>query len=346
MSEPESTPRLPAEAPAPEPSRQAAPRRPSRLRRFFLRHLPLSLAGGIVLLAVTLVGLYFWASSPGFEDFVRRQMVAKLETATGGRVEIGAFHWHLLSLEAEADGVVIHGREAPGETPYAQVEKVRVGWSKLGFWIPRFPLRELIVYRPHLHLIVYPDGSTNQPQPRKARKPGKPAIDSFFDLKAGRIAVEEGWLEYDNRAAAFDFQNRRIPLAFTASDASLRMTYMPATRTNPEFYRIEAGASDLSLARVVASRQQTVQGSIQASLDLTRTAATLRSLRLTARGHNVKERTLEMTGSVQDFAHPHWQAKATGELDLRLVEAMTGYPFTPQGLAHLDLAGAGVAGSF
>src|ERR1035438_4364065 len=173
MSEPESTPPIPAERPvpdAPEPIAEPESNRQQNRCRFFLRHLPLAVTAATVLLAVTLVGLYYWASSPGFENFVRRQIVAKLEAATGGRVEIGSFHWHLLSLEAEADGVVIHGLEAPGETPYAQFEKVRASWSKLGFWIPNFPWRELVVNRPQVHLIVYPDGSTNQPQPRKAKK--------------------------------------------------------------------------------------------------------------------------------------------------------------------------------
>jgi translocation and assembly module TamB len=354
MSEPESMPPLSAETAEPDaPEQVAEPKapRPSRLRRFFLRHLPLTVAGAAVLLAVTLTGLYYWASSPGFENFVRRQIVAQLEAATGGRVEIGTFHWHLLSLEAEADGVVIHGLEAPGETPYAQIEKVRVSWSKVGFWIPRFPLRELVILRPHLHLIVYPDGSTNQPQPRKPRKPGKPALDSFFDLKASYVAVEQGVLEYENRAAAFDFQDRRIPLDFAANDLSLHMAYVPGKALNPEFYRIEAGVRDLNLARGGRSKpgkapSPEVQGLFQATLDLSRTTATLRSLRVTASGHGIKDQTLEISGVLEDFAHPRWQAKAAGELDLRLVDPITGYPFAPRGLAHLDLTGAGVAGSF
>jgi translocation and assembly module TamB len=354
MSEFESMPPVPAEAPepgVPEPVAEPEAPRPSRLRRFFLRHLPLTVAAATVLLAVTLTGIYFWASSPGFENFIRRLVVVKLEAATGGRVEIGSFHWHLLSLEAEADGVVIHGLEAPGETPYAQVEKVRVWWSKVGFWIPRFPLRELVILRPHLHLIVYPDGSTNQPQPRKPRKPGKPALDSFFDLKASYVAVEQGVLEYENRAAAFDFQNRHIPLDFAASDLSLHMAYMPGTALNPEFYRIEAGVRDLNLARGALSKQDKapppeVQGFFQATLELSRAKATLRSLRVTASGHGIKDRSMEISGVLEDFAHPRWQAKAAGELDMRLVDPITGYPFTPRGLAHLDLTGAGEAGSF
>lgn len=80
---------------APEP---AQPRKRHRLRRFFLRHVPLSLAALAILLAVAVVGLYFWASSSHGEALMRERLVAWLEEATGGRVEIATFHWHLLSL--------------------------------------------------------------------------------------------------------------------------------------------------------------------------------------------------------------------------------------------------------
>ena len=338
MSEQETTPPVPAETLEPcAPEPEKAPR-PSRLRRFFLRHLPLSVAAVAILLAVTLAGLYFAASSAAFENFVRRRLAHELETATGGRVEIASFHWHLLSLEAEAGGLVIHGLEAPGEAPYAQVEHMRVRGSLLGFLSPRIQLRDLDIVKPQLHLIVYSDGSTNQPQPRKPRKPDEHLLDRFFDLKADYISVEQGDLDYDNRAAEFDFQDRHIPLDFTASDFSLRMVYFPAGFTSPEqsapvlrrplekiigsraknteYYLIEAGVRDLHLTRGALSKsgktQPPVQGFIQATLELTRNAATLRSLRITASGRGIKDRTLEISGALDDFTHPRWQAKAVG----------------------------------
>jgi translocation and assembly module TamB len=350
MSETESTPPVPAETQelvAPESEKAT---RPSRLRRFFLRHLPLSLAGAAILLAVTLTGLYFVASSASFENFVRRRIVHRLETATGGRVEIASFHWHLLSLEAEAGGLVIHGLEAPGEAPYAQVERVRVRFSVLGFLSPRILLRDLDIVKPQLHLIVYSDGSTNQPQPRKPRKPGEPLLDRFFDLKADHVTFEQGVLYYDNRAAEFDFQERHIPLDFAASDFSLRLVDVPATAGKLESYIIEAGIRDLKLSRGASSRPGKaplpVEGFIQATLELTRNAASLRSLRITASGRGVKDRTLDISGRLEDFAHPRWQARVVGELDLRLVDPIIGYPRAPEGIAHLDLTGSGDAGSF
>jgi translocation and assembly module TamB len=336
MSESESTPILesPAEMPPPPPRR--------RLRRFFLRHLPLSLGGLALLSIIAVTGLGVWVSSAAFESLVRKNLVLRLETATGGRVEIGAFHWRPFRLEADVDKLVIHGREAANEAPYARVEHLRIAVSVLGFWSPRVLLRSLEIEQPGLHLIVYPDGSTNQPRPRQPAHKGKPALDTLFDLKASHLLIDQGEVDYEDRAAAFDFQDRFTLLDFDASAVTLRVAYAAPSNGNPESYRIEAAAGRLNtFRRVPRPLAQSAQGSVQATVDLTRGAVYLRTLRLSAGGHD-----LVVSGTLEDFAHPHWQATVVGDLDMRLLEPVTGYPFTPKGTAHLDLAGAGHAGVF
>ena len=97
------------------------------------------------------------------------------------------------------------------------------------------------------------------PIPASPEKQGQFPLDTFFNLRAGYVSVQQGILHYENRAAAFDFQNRYIPLDFEANDLSLLVSYLPATfsaiplgkssSVRPETYRIEAGATDLTLAR-------------------------------------------------------------------------------------------------
>jgi len=343
MSEPE--------IPVPAPEESPEQPRPSRLRRFFLRHVPLTLAGLMVVIALVTVGLYVWMSSAQFEDIARKRLIAELEKATGGRVEVASFHWRLLALEAEASGLVIHGTEAADEAPYARVDRLRASISLLGFWSPTVNLRELEIDHPAVHLIVYPDGSTNQPHPSRPAATGTQNLNTFFDLQAGHIAVEQGVVDYDNRAASFDAQNRLQPLDFQASDLSLLLSYIPGASGAPETYRIQAGATDLSLARGVEisktkSPPKPVHGYFQASLDLTRSSATLSSLRLVSRAVDGASHTLDLSGALQNFTHPQWQAKAVGDFDMRLLDPVTGYPFAPEGIAHLDLNGAGQAGEF
>jgi translocation and assembly module TamB len=324
----------------PPPSERPA----RRLRRRILRYG----GGAAILLIGALIGGFFWASSAGFENLVRERLVARLETATGGRVEIASFRWHLLDLDAEVAGLVIHGREAAAEGPYAQVDHLHVRISVLGFFSPRILLRDLEIIRPAFHLIVYEDGTTNQPHPRTAPNPGKRVLDTFFDLKADHVSVEQGTLHYENRAADFDFQNRLARLDFAASDVSLVLSYAAASGTMPESYRIEAGARGLHVTRGTQEHPLAppADGYMQSTIDLTRNAAYLRSLRVTSSDKQTGEHSLLIAGSLIDFARPRWQATGQGDLDMRLLDATTGYPNSPTGIAHVVLTASGHDGQF
>ncbi len=149
-------------------------------------------------------------------------------------------------------------------------------------------------------------------------------------------------IEYDDRAAAFDSLPRYLPLDFEASDASLILQYVPAAGGNAESYHVEAGVRDLNLARGGNSPSASkLHAYMQASLDLSRNSAVLRSLRVTANSRGTKERVLDISGTLSDFAHPRWQAKISGEFDMRLLDPILGYPFTPDGLARMNLTAAG-----
>ena len=323
---------------------RAKPR--SRVRRFFLRHLPLGIAGVVVFLALLVIAIYFAASSAFFENTVRKHLIASIEEMTGGRVEIASFHWRLLHLEAEADGVVIHGLEDPGDAPLARIEHLHVQFSVLNYLSPSLRLRRLEIDRPSLHLIVYPDGSTNQPHPRRPQTSSKTAIDQLFELHAGHITVEQGSLHYEDRAANFDYQDRYLPLDFTAGDTSLVMRYVPSTFHTSAFYRMQFGVVDFSLVRTVPRKNLEVHGAIQATLDLGRSQAFLRSMRITAEDRGRDSHALDITGDLTDFTHPRWHARLLGDLDMRLIDPITGYPDAPDGLAHLDLTASGENSAF
>jgi translocation and assembly module TamB len=317
------------------------------MRRFFTRHVPFTIAGALALLIVSTIASYFYLSSAYFENVMRERSVRNLEDLTGGRVEIQSFHWNLLDLDANIDGLVIHGLEAPDEAPYARVDHIHFALTIFDLVNPRILLRDLDIARPQFHLIVYPDGATNQPHPRHRAKSNPHTIDQLFDLKASRVTVEQGVFDSDVRAAGFDFQNRWDPLDFTASDVSLRISYAAALPKSPESYHVELGATDLNLSRTVPKTTiPPVHGLLQATIDLTRNAAYLRSLRLTAHSRDGKDHALEVSGELDDFTQFNWRSRITGDLDLRLLEPVTGFPSAPEGLAKLDLTAVGQAGHF
>ena len=329
------------ESTLPVPATSQPPR--SRWRRYAV------LAACVAFIAIAApIAFYLWASSAATQELVRRRIIATLEETTGGRVQIASFHWNVLNLEADASGVVIHGLEAPSEAPLALADHLKVSITVLGFFSPHILLRNLEIDHPAFHVIVYPGGSTNLPTPHRPNKPRQPALETLFNLQAGHVSIQQGELHFESRAAQFDFQNRYIPLDCDARNVAVLMSYIPPAGSAPETYRLDTSASDLSVQR---GTEKPALGSMQATLDLTRTAAYLRSLKLTTsfpavKGRATDNHTVQVSGVLEDFAHPRWQAEIAGEIDMRLLSPALGYPFAPQGIAQLNLDTAGAAGDF
>ncbi len=60
-------------------------------------------------------------------------------------------------------------------------------------------------------------------------------METLFNLQAGHVAVENGMLDIDDRAAdALDTQQRYQPLDFRADDLGFLMRYIPASNQTPE----------------------------------------------------------------------------------------------------------------
>ncbi len=140
--------------------------------------------GGVLVLLLVLVvgGLLFYASTPHFANIVRQKVITVLEDATGGRVEIQSLRWNLRHLAVEVDGLTIHGLEGRGELPYAHVDRLYARAKILSFVDAQLGLDFLEVDRPAIHLIVYPDGRTNQPTPKAKQSANGSAIQD--DLRS------------------------------------------------------------------------------------------------------------------------------------------------------------------
>ena len=71
-----------------------------------------------------LVGLGWYTTTDSFRELVRSRLVAMLEQITGGRVELGSLHTVPFHLQVEVRDLTIHGREKPGEVPYAHLNSL------------------------------------------------------------------------------------------------------------------------------------------------------------------------------------------------------------------------------
>ncbi|MBW4027213.1 MAG: hypothetical protein HIU93_07385 [Acidobacteria bacterium] len=285
-----------------------------------LRHL-WHVALGMLLAVIAIGGALFWyATTASFANHVRRYLIATLEQSTGGRVELGAFHWQLLHLQVEADNLTIHGLEASGEVPYAHLDRLLVRAKILSFLRPKIDLEYLEADRPVIHLIIYPDGSTNQPQPKIATS-SKPLKDTIFDLAIKRTAVNDGILLLNQRA---------IPFNVAANNVTATVTY-----SAPQgHYLAQVNASDISAQR---GSRVPVHSQLVLTADAGRNSLELTSLRFTS-----GKSRLDASATVKDFNNPSWKFRAKGAVDLREANALADVNGLEAGTVQLDLEGRGV----
>ena len=185
--------------------RHRAHRHHHRLRLWLAVAVLVAMASGVLYL-----------TSARFQARVRRMVVARLEESVGGRVEIGALHWSLPRLQVGIDDLAIYGREAPGEAPFLNVGHVQARLKIFSLFRQEIGLRYLLLERPVVHLIVYPDGSTNQPVPGAVQRQSGDPVARLFDLAISRVEVRQGGVLWNNA---------RTPLEFNADELAAHLSY-------------------------------------------------------------------------------------------------------------------------
>jgi translocation and assembly module TamB len=159
-------------------------------------------------LALMLVLALVWAAryveSLQFHERARRFAVARLERASGGRVELQSVNWNLPHLEFELAGLQIHGTEAAGEAPLLRVERARawLKWPEL--LAGRLALHELEVLHPLAHVDVYKDGSTNFPGVKARHAAPGDKTEELLRLAVDQTELVDGRLDWNEEKIRLD----------------------------------------------------------------------------------------------------------------------------------------------
>ncbi len=284
----------------------------------------------VLLLAVLIGGVCWYATTPQFEKRVRQELISILERSTGGRVELGAFRWRLLHLEFEADQLTIHGLEAPGEVPYAHADRLFARVKILSFFLPKVGLNYLEADHPVIHIIVYPDGSTNQPRPKVPSKSNESVTDTIFDLAVDRAEVKDG-------VALVNQQ--KIPLNLAANNVGVTITYSsPAPNSTRDRYMGTIHIEDFTAQR---DKAPPLHSKLEVKADAGRNQLNLLSMQL-----QTGASLLNATGSFENFADPQWKLNVQGKMDIREVQVLAQIDGLTQGQVELSLQGQGTKSDF
>jgi len=255
---------------------------------------------GVVLLAIV-VAIVWYLRSPRFEDFVRRKVIGTLEDITGGRVELRSFHWNLGRLEFEASDLTVHGGEGPDQLPYAHADRAYVRLHIVSFLETRIHLDYVGLERPVVHLIVYPDGTSNVPQP-KVKQGNAGTVQRLFTLAIGRADLRKGMLLLNDR---------ETPLDFSAADVEAILTYDRGD------HRYDG---TLRIGKIDAKYQDLRDIPAQAEMEfsLWHDKAQIKSLKVTS-----EKSSLEAQGKLTHFDNPRIELAYSAVLDIGQLGAIT-----------------------
>lgn len=160
---------------------------------------------GIAALAVLAILPSEWLA-----EKVRDRILYEVERVSGGRVEIGRFHFDWKTLTAEVAPFVLHGREPAGEAPLVQADSVRVGLKIISLMQKRVDLSSATVLRPKVNILVDANGRLNLPEPKLPRSGKTDPIQLILSLKIKRLTVEQGLVHFGNQSIPLDIRGENV----------------------------------------------------------------------------------------------------------------------------------------
>ena len=273
----------------------------------------------LFLFGLIVLGAGAWyMTTDSFQAFVRRHIVAALEKATGGRVELGTYHTIPFRLQVEVRGLTIHGTEPADQIPLAHVDRVVARIRIISLLETEFGFNSIVVEHPVIHLIVHSDGSTNLPEPKVQRSSSQTPVEQLFAFSIRHLEIRRG---------EFLWNDQRTPFDFDATNISSSMSY--------SFLRGRYESS-LLLGRVETIYQDFTPLVWMAAVhfNLGKNDVDVSSLKWNSgRSH------LDARGHIRDFRHPVVDANYSGTVDLAELAAITRQRQLRAG--YLDLSGSG-----
>ncbi len=310
------------------------------------RHVLWSAGVAVALMMAAVGGGILVLRSRWFLRQVRDKLVAVVETATGGRAEVGAIQFDWRNLRARVAPFTLHGSEPAGKPPLFQAASIGIGLKIVSLFRRDVDLQYLEVTEPRIYLIVNRDGSTNVPEPKTANRGAlrarRPVVDTILDVGVGRFQVDHGAFEVEGQA--------RQPFSARGQNLQARFLY---DRSGPR-YRGELGMDPLEVRWPGPEGAPAV--AVQTSLVLERNRIAVTSARVrtvhTAHTADSAGSAVEFSGAIENLTAP--QAKFQFDARLSVAEArrLAGIPELRSGTVQVtgnaawnQQAGASLAGN-
>ncbi|HKD07335.1 MAG TPA: translocation/assembly module TamB domain-containing protein [Bryobacteraceae bacterium] len=198
------------------------------------------------LLATVFVTTLIVVHTNWFRNFVREQIIATTNEATGGKTEVATFSFDVTHLQAVVTGFVIHGNEPASAQPFVRAAKAQLNFRFFTSIHRLLDITYLGVDRPQVNIVVFPDGRTNIPSPKQRSTSNKSTLETVVDLAVSHFEMTNGLVTFDSRTRPMNIQanNLRAQLYYNTlnegyqGQLDLEPTYVVSGRNTPVTFRI------------------------------------------------------------------------------------------------------------
>lgn len=256
-----------------------------------------------------------------FKNKLRGRVVAALEQASGGTVELGGldYNWH--TLTAEFRKVIVRGSERADSAPLFRANSIDVGLRIVSVIDRNIDIASLIVDRPEVHLVFAADGSTNIPSPRLGRRTAGETLQSLLNLKVRHFEFRDG---------SIDAEAKHLPLTARGDGLFVLLTYERLRHR----YSVTIRSRQM---QVDSAPWRSLNVQLDAGAELERDRVVIRRAKLTHAASS-----LEASGELRDFAAPSAVFKLSSRIqaaDLASIPAFSHLrsgELTFEGAAHYE----------
>jgi len=173
-----------------------------------LRKLILAL---LVLMAIfAVVAFYLWRSD-WLANAIQARAIAEIRKATGTDASIGKFEWDWQRGTVRVNEIVIRGHEAVTDAPFVRIATAEVTLKVISFLSSNVDVRAVKLSKPEVHIITYPDGTTNLP--RRRHRSTDQVIAELLKLGIDRLDVTDGILLWNDQQIPFAIHAEHVDLS-------------------------------------------------------------------------------------------------------------------------------------
>ena len=273
-----------------------------------------------VLTVLAILGVMIFFGSGAGNPLLQRLMISRLESTTGGKVELRAMSIRWLGMRVTIHGLVIHGNEPSGAEPLFTADEVQAALRVDSFWGRRFSLNELLLQQPHVHILVGKNGATNVPTPTRASSAKGRWNDRLFQLRIHRLLLADGWVLFNDVKTPITVHGGDLQLSLDAGGTQDRPLYL--------------GNLEWKTVKFNSKRYLPLPVGLTAKFTLWNDGFALEQGVINA-GHSRVDAQAEMNG----FADPKWNYRYRGWVELVDIRDTLRDPNVPTG--RVDLHGEG-----